>query len=1271
MCTKLQDLGFFTNIEDIKAYLFSDEEIAASWLDAVQYSLSTSGDLVSFLYKNRLIITKLKESADNNTVEYDITHKGVIADINVESASCLLSLSVALQQKSVGATTLIKTSTWNCIAVGFTSGYFRIYTETGVQLFEQIFHPQPIKSLKYCLPKVLQDELLVIYDDILIAVDGFSLYQCLRFCRMQQLRTTASPNAAKNISISFKKWSLQDQKSTTDVEFYGVRNTTPFEHLYQASLAGGSANYIGQAGLGPVYNYVAVGKGPFIAQYCPSEQAAQPIMSEVVMNVATKLMSYIPGSSWLTGWSQAAKENQITFEPPIAITKNICIDDPRREIVSIKASPRGNLAVLADTFGRLLLLDVASMILVNIWKGYRDAQCGWIAVPCEQVHNSTIRPQHTLFLVIYAKKRGILEVWCPYQHYRVAAFNVGKKGVLLSSMYGALGEGSLSSPLTIPAWRPAKSCCFLIQETGKVINVSVPFESCLGLEYLLSLEDSKLVNKALDIVQSDNFSPEHATEIDNIVQEIKLAMNVWTVIQAVFDSPHISLSYKITLCNTIMADISGSKELCQQPEFIKLYQSCDVFTKLSTLYSNVTEQWKATTFLSSSKQSPLLSEIQPVIETYFGKAKIKSSFEFPGVIEFSKSFAITRKLASIDKRSELSIELPDNQRETVSRFLTLLFLYSEDWIPAFDQLLNCGMSLPLIFTMFIEACLTLDIQISSQVYQSQICEVIQHLLSKFDNPKECWDIMFDVLKSSKNVCHGLILAIYCQAIAVVTLEFTTTTFETEQDSHKVDSDSGSGEEQEWVALDPEHEQWYTTRQQLSDVLHLQINTGVDCTVNTLLRSNNETVTHVVANHIIENDLIQNVIDWVERLRNHQAEEGEVSEPEEVFDDNLNWLLNVVPWWPYQLHPTTISVCLIECLIFRWSAVLDEQSPDVDLEHLVSASKVLLSLKYVTVQQALFSVLWETVFCSKIKKMYALIEKIGRQPKDRLCVKELSLTLASAIDFVSVARHILVNVNISTDPSEDRFVVKQENVWASDSRSWLLHKVVSTEHKLNPDFVILHAQIVTSLELIMSLNIKNIRPSVLFHSKFANLFFSPLTTPGTFKFSTTPDIDTLHEQMLKMCVKASVNSDLNITPYQTSWTCLIINLATVWDLGETAAVPIESYLAVFLYSLGKFDEANEIVLTSLHRPALGKQLLNVLLSLLEMLIFLDETSQKFYLPVLTPSLSSWLRSKRDPNVALLDMKTVFKAFSNVLTWVSGDDIIIHNSRELRLSLLKVL
>eukprot|EP00116_Pleurobrachia_bachei_P001238 sb/3461500/ len=1029
MATKLHSIASLgDSVQQLKDFFFPENDAPGGcWTDAVQLSLSTAGDLLSALHRNKLVILKLYEQGG----QFNIVHKGLLSE--GDEATCLISLSVALQQKTVGTNTVILTSTWNCVIVGFASGYLRIYTDSGTQLFEQIFHPHPVRSLKYCHPKVLQDELIVMYHDIVIAVDGFSLYQCLRFCRLQQQRTATAGNTAKSHNISFKKWHLQDQGATCDVEFYGVKNTTPFEHLFQASLAGGSAQYIGHAGLGPVFSYVSVGRDPCVSLYTPSEQAAQPIMSEVVMSVASKLISYIPGSSWLTGWTGGGREEKVNFEPPASITKNICIEDPRREVVAIRASPRGELAILSDTFGRLLLLDVSSMILVNIWKGYRDAQCGWILLPGEgnrltlflviyakrrgilevwcpyqhyrvaafsvgkkcvllssmygalgegslskpltvpswrpaksccfllresgeilnlavpfescygekhllkvedekvlaelrctssgprrpgtgntaKSHNISFKKWHlqdqgatcdvefygvknttpfehlfqaslaggsaqyighaglgpvfsyvsvgrdpcvslytpseqaaqpimsevvmsvasklisyipgsswltgwtgggreekvnfeppasitkniciedprrevvairasprgelailsdtfgrlllldvssmilvniwkgyrdaqcgwillpgegnrlTLFLVIYAKRRGILEVWCPYQHYRVAAFSVGKKCVLLSSMYGALGEGSLSKPLTVPSWRPAKSCCFLLRESGEILNLAVPFESCYGEKHLLKVEDEKVLEELRDQITTPG-DPDFM-RFEELYKQLQLASNITSVLDLVLRSRH-ALVFKIRVCNSLMGEIKSSKDLFTQPEFVELYHECRQFVRVSELYRKLCDLWKGCTFLSSTTRSPLLAEVQPVLERYFCKNQIDVSFDIPDPNTFHASFSTGRGAClNVEEERPVVFDPPSSARSLLVKFLSLIFLFT-DSPPALlvGELQSLGLTIADIFSAFVEACLQLDIQLSSLEYQQQICDIVtkistQHL----------------------------------------------------------------------------------------------------------------------------------------------------------------------------------------------------------------------------------------------------------------------------------------------------------------------------------------------------------------------------------------------------------------------------------------------------------------------------------------------------------------------------------------------------------------
>ena len=64
--------------------------------------------------------------------------------------------------------------------------------------------------------------------------------------------------------------------------------------------------------------------------------------------------------------------------------------------------------------------------------GYRDAQIAFIRTSEEEENNPKSLNRHetgkrmALFLVIYAPRRGILEVWSCVNGPRVATFNIGK-----------------------------------------------------------------------------------------------------------------------------------------------------------------------------------------------------------------------------------------------------------------------------------------------------------------------------------------------------------------------------------------------------------------------------------------------------------------------------------------------------------------------------------------------------------------------------------------------------------------------------------------------------------------------------------------------------------------------------------------------------------------------------------------------------------------------------------------------------------------------------
>uniref|UniRef100_A0A915IYW1 Rab3 GTPase-activating protein non-catalytic subunit n=1 Tax=Romanomermis culicivorax TaxID=13658 RepID=A0A915IYW1_ROMCU len=132
-------------------------------------------------------------------------------------------------------------------------------------------------------------------------------------------------------------------------------------------------------------------------------------------------------------------------QKPIDIFQRSSLVDVGRQAQKIILSPgNARMALVCDSNGRVLLIDVRQRVITRMWKGYRDAQCAWLEI---FGHENTLVASGPLNLrtkgeqrlvkrsalcaVIYAPKRGILEVWSTQNGMRIAACNVDKEGVLL------------------------------------------------------------------------------------------------------------------------------------------------------------------------------------------------------------------------------------------------------------------------------------------------------------------------------------------------------------------------------------------------------------------------------------------------------------------------------------------------------------------------------------------------------------------------------------------------------------------------------------------------------------------------------------------------------------------------------------------------------------------------------------------------------------------------------------------------------------------------
>ena len=380
-------------------------------------------------------------------------------------------------------------------AVGFTSGFLRIYSQNGLLLLEQLLHEEPVRKIRCftnChalgtnprVPASDQESVLLLYGSAVACVSGSALAACCKW------GLEAGEIGANFSGLEHRKWRFEDAREVNDVAYLGVVVPSLFDHLQDACVLGGFEQRV-RGVTAPEEQFLAGGATPMFGFYLINDQNSLN-MTEIVAEVATRVKSAVSAritsaGGWL-GFGQHEQGNMGAKEDPkkkqprilraVGLSLGSNISDAPRKITSLSLAPRGVLAVATDNFGRVLLLDARRKVISRLWKGYRDAQCGWIQ--CREEGQG----REGLFLAIYAPKRGILEIWPAQSGSRVGAFTIGKGARLLHTAHGILGlgqlihqqrrVGNLSECYTAPL-----ASTFVLHSSGVVREIMVPFHLTL------------------------------------------------------------------------------------------------------------------------------------------------------------------------------------------------------------------------------------------------------------------------------------------------------------------------------------------------------------------------------------------------------------------------------------------------------------------------------------------------------------------------------------------------------------------------------------------------------------------------------------------------------------------------------------------------------------------------------------------------------------------------------------------------------------------------
>ncbi|CAB1330719.1 unnamed protein product [Coregonus sp. 'balchen'] len=420
--------GTTTGVEEDSA------AVSAPWLQDCVVSLSPCSDLMVVAKDHKAVFLSAKWRTD---------------DGGREEMTLAVSWSGTLSTEEGSST---GRPDWTCIVVGFSSGYVRFYTESGVLLLAQLLNEDPVLRLKcrtYEIPRhpgvtEQHEELSILYPAALVTIDGFSLFQSLRACRNQVARAAAAGSeVVQPPPLAYKKWGLQDMDAIVD-----------HSSMKNASILGGF--HASVKGSPPAMSqYITVGGGPYTGFYYAIE--------------------------WV------ARLEETEFGLP----------DSRRHGESICLSPCNTLAGVTDDFGR-----------VSEGRGERESS-----------PSAPLPRRHAQFLVIYAPRRGILEVWGTQQGPRVGAFTVGKHCRLLYAGYRLMGVNSVTSQ----GWLlHTQQVCLFDPATGALRTVTVPFHLALSDKKSERAKDMHLLKRLTTLLKSREVEPDILeSEAQSVLLDIK------------------------------------------------------------------------------------------------------------------------------------------------------------------------------------------------------------------------------------------------------------------------------------------------------------------------------------------------------------------------------------------------------------------------------------------------------------------------------------------------------------------------------------------------------------------------------------------------------------------------------------------------------------------------------------------------------------------------------------------------------------------------------
>uniref|UniRef100_A0A673CNH2 RAB3 GTPase activating protein subunit 2 (non-catalytic) n=1 Tax=Sphaeramia orbicularis TaxID=375764 RepID=A0A673CNH2_9TELE len=1138
---------------------------------------------------------------------------------------------------------------WTCVVVGFTSGYVRFYTENGVLLLAQLLHEDPVLRLKcrtYEIPRhpgvtEQHEELSILYPASLVTIDGFSLFQSLRACRNQVARAAAAgSDVIQPPPLAYKKWGLQDMDTIVDHSSVGIMTLCVFDQMKNASILGGYNSSV--KGSPPAMaQYVTVGGGPFTGFYYAVEGSSQPLLSHVAMAVASKLTSALfnAASGWL-GWNkhkneeEAPQKHRPKVEPATPLAIRFGLPDSRRHGESICLSPCNTLAGVTDDFGRVSLLDLARGIAIRMWKGYRDAQLGWLQVPEERSirefsPSASLPRRHALFLVIYAPRRGILEVWAMQHGPRVGAFNVGKHCRLLYAGYRLMGVNSVTSQ----GWQlHTQQVCLLDPTTGALRTVNVPFHLALSDKKSERAKDMHLLRRLTTVLKNVLES-----EAKSVLLDIKHPAIKKQALESLLSNKNAPVS---CLTNITSALYDTLKD--QDPEEVDpaLLQLCSSQLKLLQLYSDIQQ------LHSAADAEPSSDPVRGVTHT-----KLTLLIFMFNLLDYC-CVVVTLTLVSY-KRVHFCVSFEGN-------FLFWGCLCGKSSLhKVCDTLQQAGISPQQLLSLLLSMWLQREKEILQR--PEETVRNLHTLLMALSNMKGAvedswdpqsispwWQQVRNTCIQSHNAAAALLAALvaHCAAKASITSRADSKVGKPYSRKHMY---------RKWEAVSLDLEQWAVCVRQLEDVLVLQTllllpppqgsagGATAQCSIKMLLEGGTGGVADSVSKWVFRHNLVPERLKEILQKKEDkdsddktEPRQGGTEKEKEKQEDNDK--MAVRQRFPNSLSPDLLFAHCCWEYVVQWNKDPEEGG------YLCLAVEHLKQVSSAHIQLGISTMMWSTFIVKRFSAAAFLMEKVC--DTHTVCLCDVGMGDKAVTSFLGCCVQLL-QILMEADSAVEEVTppeISVDEVWCGAEGPASIAELALEQRGVHYPLVQHHCLLASLLHAAMMFSLK-VKPLSLFDSKGKNAFFRDLTTiqlmpsgdmdPGVVALRQEFLLRVLTGWVQAIDTPSSSTSGSGSVPLPSNgptadwWPSLCLDLGSLLQVNPDI---LRRHLVCELYNQGLDLRAEEVMLEVEDKDVLGSQLLVLTGQRLSYSLLHSQSQTQPAMELLArlpPTLCTWLKAM-DPS-----------------------------------------